>query len=66
MAEVKAPPVTKCRCCPRHFDSLGDLCQVDGCGMCRGCHHTAYGQPEPHRFQDPDFLSPEKRAQLKL
>lgn len=59
--EVRAPNVTKCRCCPRHFNSPADLCQVDGCGMCRSCHVTAYGVTQPHPYNGDDFLSPEKR-----
>lgn len=64
MAEVSAPPITKCKACPRHFNELGDLCQVAGCGLCRGCHVSAYGREQPHAFNDENLVTPEIREQL--
>lgn len=65
MAEVAAPVVLKCRACPRHYDNLADLCQVDGCYLCRGCHHTAYGVTQPHQFNDANLLRPDVAERLK-
>jgi hypothetical protein len=56
MAQVEREPVHSCRGCPRVFDSVDDICQVAACGYCRKCHHTVYGQPQPHSFNDSDLV----------
>lgn len=52
MAEVPKPPVKTCRGCHRDFDSVKDLCAEVACALCRRCHITALGQPQPHPFND--------------
>lgn len=57
MAEVERKPQSSCRGCPRVFDDPHeDLCQVEGCGYCRRCHHSVYGQPQPHEFNQEDLI----------
>lgn len=51
------PEVAVCRGCPRRFDDpKEDLCQVPGCGYCKFCHRTVYGQPQPHDFNDEELI----------
>lgn len=52
MAERPAPPLRQCRACNRHFDSVKDLCAELACHLCKRCHITALGQPQPHAFND--------------
>lgn len=57
MAQVEKGPEVKCRGCPRIFDDpQDDLCQVPGCGYCRVCHHSVYGQPQPHTFNQAELV----------
>jgi hypothetical protein len=64
MGEITADAaVYKCRGCPRQFDSPADICQVEGCNLCRRCHVTALGflptGKQPHDHNDADQLGPE-------
>jgi hypothetical protein len=57
MAETQRDPIHACRGCPRVFDEAEDICAVEGCGFCRRCHHTNYGQPQPHEFNQEDLIA---------
>jgi len=62
MAEVPRRPTATCRGCGRQFDEPDDdLCRVphglEGCNLCRRCHVTAYGQPQPHAFNDAELIA---------
>lgn len=57
MSEIKREEIVfHCRGCNRDFDETDDVCQLPACGFCRRCHVTAYGQPQPHAFNDPELL----------
>lgn len=53
----------KCRGCPRVFDRVTDVCQE--CQLCRRCHLTALGNPQPHEFNDPRFVSADVTDAMK-
>lgn len=61
MAEItRDSRVYKCRGCPRQFDDSADICQVEGCYLCKRCHITALGflpnGKQPHAHNDPDIV----------
>lgn len=62
MAEItRDTSVYKCRGCPRQFDSAADVCQVEGCNLCKRCHITALGfkadGKQPHEHNDPNMVT---------